>query len=157
MSETSGKEALLGALKDEGFSSTLINRLAAMAELFEKDGDTFENFTKLDKHKLAGLYNRTSPDGSKGIGAKTYKAFDRLVYLAKMAKFDARQTAKAVVEEQERKEAEKARMREELLERELTAENILVALDILEKLGQKSFPLRDLIEFHDRAARAREG
>ena len=96
--ETSGKEALFGALRDENFSPTLVNRLAAMAELFEKDGDTFENFVKLDKHKLAGLYNRTAPDGAKGIGAKTYKAFDRLVYLAKMAKFDARQVARATVE-----------------------------------------------------------
>ncbi len=153
--ETLGRQALFGQLRDAGLSATLANRLEELLNAEPFNGD-LERFCAAESGKLAAAYNRSHP-GTKGLGAKTFEAHDLLAKFWKQSKFDARQVAKETVAAQEAREAEKARMREELLDRQLTSENILVALDILEKLGQKSFPLRDLVEFHDRAARAKGG
>ena len=152
MATNIGKETILGRLRDEGVKTVLVNRIE---ELLQAYGNNIPQFCALTKGGLSKTYNTLHPDGDRGVGAKTWKTFERFCQVYRELLADARDTARAVVEEQERKEAEKASMREQLLERELAAENILVALDILEKLGQKTFPLKDLLEFHDRAAKAR--
>jgi len=149
-----GKETILGRLKDEGFATVLVNRIEELLQAF---GNNIPQFCSLSKGKLAGTYNTLHPDGDRGVGAKTWKVFERFCAIYRELLADARATARAVVDEQERREAEKAEMKSELLERELAAEHIIVALDVLERLGQKTFPLRDLLEFHDRAARAKGG
>lgn len=150
--ETLGPKALIGQLRETGLSATLANRIEELLGLF---GNNVPQFCALSKAALEAAYVKAHP-GTKGLGSKTYGAFDRFVRLWKQSLYDARQVARATVEEQERKEAERAEMRNKLLEREVDFDALTAAMAALGTLGLKSCRLGKLLEMHDLALRAKE-
>ena len=154
MGETMGKEAILGRLRDEGFTATIVNRLDELLGAF---GGNIPQFCALDKGKLAGAYNSLHPQGETGLGGKTWNAFLRFRAIWNESKFEARQVAKAAVEEQERREAEKAAARVELLDRVVDFDAMTAGMAALGTLGLKECPLGKILEMHDMALGAKEG
>lgn len=153
--ETLGRQALFGQLRDAGLSATLANRLEELLDAEPFNGD-LERFCTAESGKLAAAYNRNHP-GTKGLGAKTFKAHDLLAKLWKQSRFDARQVAKATVEEQERREAEKAEMRQELLAREVDFDAMTAAMAALGTLGVKECAIGKLLEMYEMAKAAKKG
>lgn len=149
--ETLGPKALLGQLRETGLSATLTNRIGELLGLF---GNNLPQFCALSKAALEAAYVKAHP-GTKGLGSKTYGAFDRFVRLWRQSLYDARQVARAAVEEQERREAEKAGMREELLGREVDFDAMTAAMAALGTLGLKVCALGKLLEMHDMAKGAK--
>lgn len=146
--ENIGKEALLGRLRDEGFSAKVVNRLEQLLGAF---GNNIPQFCSLDKGKLTGAYNSICPKGEKGLGDKTWTAYSRFCTIYRESKYDAKQTAKAVVEEQERKEAEKAKLRQELLDREVEFDALTAAMAALGTLKLQKCTLGRLLDMYDLA------
>jgi len=143
--EALGPKALIGQLRETGLSVTLTNRIEELLKLY---GENLPQFCALSKASLEAAYVKSHP-GARGLGAKTYDAFNRFVRLWKQSLYDAKQVAKATVEEQERKEAEKAGMREELLARELDADGVLKVLAALERLERKRFTLGEMLNLYE--------
>jgi len=146
-----GKEALLGQLRDEGYTSVLVNRIEELLEVFNGN---IPQFCAATRGQLNAAYNKNHP-GEKSLGTKTYDVFERFVRLWKQAQYDARQVARETVEEQKRKEAEKASMRLELLAREIDFDAMTAAMAALGTLGLKVCTLGRLLEMHDMAKGAR--
>ena len=149
--EPLGPKALLGQLRETGVSATLTNRIEELLALF---GNNIPQFCALSRAKLEKAYNDAHPASSelekkRGLGNKTYAAFDAFVRLWKQSCYDARQVAKATVEEQERKEAERAEMREALLSKEMDADTVLKVLEAFERLGRKKFNLGEMLNLAD--------
>lgn len=149
-----GKETILGRLRDEGFSTVLVNRVEELLAAF---GNNIPQFCALSKGKLAGAYNTLHPEGARGMGAQTWKTFERFVAIWRELQCDARATAKAVVEEQERKEAERAEMRNELLERKVDFDTLTNAMAALGTLGIKECAIGKLLEMYEMAKAAKGG
>lgn len=149
-----GKETILGRLRDEGFSAVLVNRVEELLAAF---GDNIPQFCALTKGRLAGAYNTLHPEGERGMGAQTWKTFERFCAIWRELQCDARATAKAVVEEQERREAERASMRNELLDGVVDFDALTTAMAALGTLGLKSCELGKLLEMHAMALKARGG
>lgn len=154
-----GKESILGRLRDERkFSVVLVNRIEELFDEFMKTaGATIEKFCNLDKGKLWGIYNGLHPEGNRGAGEGTWKAFQRFCAIWRELQCDARQIAKATVEEQERKEAERASMREELLERKVDFDTLTNAMAALGTLGIKECAIGKLLEMYEMAKAAKGG
>lgn len=148
-----GKETILGRLRDENFAPVLVNRIEELLQAF---GNNIPQFCALSKGKLSATYNTMHPEGAHGIGAKTWKVFERFCAIYRELQCDARATAKAVVEEQERKEAEKAEMRERILDGIVDFDALTAAMAALGTLGLKSCSLGKLLEMHALALKARE-
>jgi SOS response regulatory protein OraA/RecX len=151
MENNIGKEALLGQLRDGGFSAVVVNRLDDLLGMF---GNNIPQFVALTKAALEAAYVKSHP-GTKGLGTETYKAFEALVRMYKTGLCDARATAKAVVAEQERKEAEKARLREELLDRVVDFDTLTSAMAALGTLGIRECALGKLLEMYEMAKAAK--
>lgn len=148
------KNAILGRLRDEGFKTVIVNRIEELLKAF---GDNIPQFCALEKGRLCGAYNSLHPEGKAGLGTKTWDAFLRFRAIWREAQYDAKQTAKAVVEEQERKEAERAEMRNELLDGIVDFDALTAAMAALGTLGLKSCSLGKLLEMHAMALKARGG
>lgn len=148
-----GKETILGRLRDEGFAAVLVNRIEELLQAF---GNNIPQFCALAKGKLSATYNTLHPDGGRGVGAKTWKVFERFCAIYRELQCDARQIAKATVEEQERKEAERAEMREGLLSSGINFDAMTSAMAALGTLGLKSCSLGKLLEMHDLALQAQK-
>lgn len=146
-----GKETILGRLRDEGYATVLVNRIDELLKAF---GNNIPQFCALTKGRLAGAYNTLHPEGDRGVGAKTWKVFERFCAIWRELQCDARETAKAVVEEQERKEAERAEMREGILSSGINFDAMTSAMAALGTLGLKSCSLGKLLEMHDLALQA---
>ena len=146
-----GPKALLGQLRDTGLSTVLVNRIGELLGLF---GSNVPQFCALSKAALEAAYVKAHP-GTKGLGKRTYEAFDRFVRLWKQSLYDAKQVARATVEEQERREAEKAGMREELLAKEVDFDALTNAMAALGTLKLTSCRLGKLLEMYDLAKGAR--
>ena len=147
-----GKEALLGQLRDEGYTSVLVNRIEELLGVFNGN---IPQFVIATRGQLNAAYNKNHP-GEKGLGTKTYDVFERFVRLWKQAQYDARQVAKETVEEQERKEAEKAEMRQEILDRVVDFDALTSAMAALGTLKLTSCRLGKLLEMYDLALKAKE-
>lgn len=147
-----GKETILGRLRDEGFSVMVVNRIDQLLGAF---GNNIPQFCSLDKGKLTGAYNSISPEGEKGLGNKTWTAYGRFCAIYRESKYDAKQTAKAVVEEQERKEAEKAKLRQEILDRKVDFDTLTNAMAALGTLSIKECALGKLLEMYEMAKAAK--
>ena len=154
-SDIIGKEALLGQLRDEGYKAVLVNRLEELMGVFN---DNIPQFCTATRGQLGAAYAKAHPETvQKGLGERTYRAFDRLVAIYKQSKLDMRQVARAAAEEQERKEAEKARARLETYERVVDFDALTSAMAALGTLGLKSCAIGKLLEMHDMALKAKEG
>ena len=151
MGEEMGKEALLGRLRDEGFSPVLVNRMDELLEVFNGN---IPQFIIATRGQLNAAYNKTHP-GEKSIGAKTYAVFDRFVQLWKQSRLEVRQVARAAEDERERREAERASMRSELLERDIDFDAMTAAMAALGTLGLRQCALGKLLEMHDMAKGAK--
>ena len=154
MGETLGKEAILGRLRDEGFTAMIVNRLDELLGAF---GNNIPQFAALDKGKLSGAYNSLHPKGEMGLGQRTWDAFLRFRAIWNESKYEARQVAKAAVEEQERREAERAAMRDELLDKPANFDAMTSAMAALGTLGLKECPLGKILEMHDMDLKAKGG
>ena len=147
--ENIGKEALLGQLRDGGFSAVVVNRLNDLLGMF---GNNIPQFVALTKAALEAAYVKSHP-GTKGLGTETYKAFEALVRMYKTGLCDARATAKAVVAEQERREAEKAELRQEILDREVEFDALTAAMAALGTLKLQKCSLGRLLDLYELAAK----
>lgn len=152
--EEAGKETLLGQLRDEGYTPYLVNRVEELLEAF--NGNVAQ-FCAATRGQLNATYVKTHPETKlKGLGEKTFEVFDRFVQLWKQSRFDARQIAKATVEAQEAKAAEREAMRLQLLDRELEFDSVTSAMAALETLGVKKCKLGRLLELYDMAREAKQ-
>ena len=143
--ETIGPKGLIGQLRDTGLSTVLVNRIEELLEAFNMNLDQFCIATR---GQLLATYRKTHP-GLKSLGAKTYDAFDTFVRLWKQSKYEVKQVAKEAAAEQERKEAERAEMREALLTKEMDSETVLKVLEALERLGRsKKFSLGEMLNLY---------
>lgn len=153
MSEALGKEALLGRLRDEGFTAVLVNRIAELLSVFN---DNIPQFAAATKGQLNAAYAKLHPEAKqKNLGDRTYDVFDRFVKIWKESRFEAKQVAKAAVEEQERREAERAAMRVELLDRIVNFDAMTASMAALETLGLKECSVGKILEMHDMALKAK--
>lgn len=151
---TVGKEALLGQLRDEGFTSVLVNRVEELLGAFNGN---IPQFCAATRGQLSATYIKLHPETKlKGLGDRTFEVFDRFVKLWRESQFDARQVAKATVEAQEAKAAEREAMRLELLDREVEFGAMTNAMAALETLGAKKCKLGRLLELYDMAKEAKQ-
>ena len=144
-----GKETLLGQLRDSGLSALVVNRVEQLLGMF---GDNIPQFCSLSKGALEGAYVRSHP-GSKGLGQATYDAFDSFVRLYKQSLCEAREAARKTVEVQEAREAEKASMRQELLDREIEFDALTNAMAALGMLKLQKCSLGRLLDMYELAKR----
>lgn len=142
------KNELLGRLKDEGFSTVIVNRIESLLEVYN---DNLPQFVAATRGQLQAAYNKICPDGSKGLAKGTYDAFDRLVKLYKDSLASERQLAKETVAAQEAREAEKAAMRQELLDRVVDFDALTSAMAALGTLKLTSCSLGRLLDMYDLA------
>lgn len=156
--ETIGKETLLGQLRDSGFTAVVVNRIGELLDAYVRGGGTLQQFCGgLEKGRLWKLYAELRPEGDRGMGDKTWVAYKRFCAIWREAQSDAKETAKAVVEEQERREAEKARLREELLDRVVDFDTLTSAMAALGTLGIRECALGKLLEMYEMAKAAKGG
>jgi hypothetical protein len=128
-----------------------VNRIGELLALF---GGNIPQFCAATKAQLLATYNKTHP-GTRSLGAKTYDAHERFVRLWKQSQYDARQVARETVAEQERREAEKAEMREELLARKVDFDTLTSAMAALGTLGVKECAIGKLLEMYEMAKAAK--
>lgn len=148
------KNEILGRMRDEGFATVLVNRVGG---LLEASGGDIAEFAKLTRGQLMGLYNKGNPDTvEKSLGEGTFKAVDRFVKIWKDSLNDAKQIALETVRAQEAREAEKAAMRQEILEREMDFETLTSAMAALGTLKMTRCSLGRLIDMYDLASGAGE-
>ena len=156
MSETTGKEALLGHLRDAGVSVVIVNRIEELlgGEPFKGD---LERFCGASHGDISAAYVATHPNAKlKGVGQNTFDAFDLFVRLWKQSRFEVKQLARATVEAQEARAAEKEAMRLELLDREVEFDAVTSAMAALETLGVRKCTLGRLLDLYDVAKAAKE-
>ena len=154
MSEIIGKETILGQLRDEGFTPVLVNRVEELLGVFNGN---IPQFVAATRGQLNAAYNKLNPSGKMGLGEKTWEVFKRFCAVWRQSQYDAKQIAKATVEEQERKEAERAEMRDELLERKVDFDTLTSAMAALGTLGIKECALGKLLEMYEMAEAAKGG
>lgn len=142
-----GKETLLGQLRDSGLSALIVNRIEQLLEMF---GNNIPQFCSLSKGALEGAYVRSHP-GSKGLGKTTYDAFDRFVRLYRQSLYEAKDVARKTVAAQEAREAEKASMRQELLDREIEFDALTNAMAALGTLKLQKCSLGRLLDMYELA------
>lgn len=86
------KNSLLGFLKDSGVSAMICGRIEALIDAFNGNLDQFVIATR---GQLESTYNKHHPDGSKGLGAATFRAIDLLRGRYRHANAQMREAAKA--------------------------------------------------------------
>ena len=151
--EMIGKEAILGQLRDEGFEAMTVNRVEKLLDAF---GGNIQQFVGATRAQLESTYvKKLNPNGKMGLGDKTWETFERFGAIWRKSRLDAKQVAKATVEAQEAKAAEKEAMRLELLDREVEFGAMTSAMAALETLGAKKCKLGRLLELYDMAKEAK--
>lgn len=145
------REALLGQMRDEGFGPVLVNRIGELLDVFNGN---VPQFCAATRGQLDAAYGKGHP-GTKGLGTKTYAAFDRFVQLWKLGRMEARQVAKATVDEQKRREAEKASLQKELLDRDVEFDALTSAMAALSTLGMQKCSLGRLLDMYGLAKDSR--
>ena len=150
MSEGMTRNEILGRMRDEGYTTVLVNRIES---LLDAAGGDIAEFAKLNRGQLMGLYNNGNPASTeKGLGGGTFKAFDRFVKIWKDSLNDVRQIARETVKAQEAREAEKAAMRQEILDREVDFNVLTNAMAALGTLKLEKCSLGRLLDMYDLAS-----
>lgn len=139
---------IFGRMKDEGVSQVLLNRLQSLLDAF---GGNIPQFAAATKGQLQATYNKITPGCEKGLSNGTFAAHERFVKLYKDSQAEAREVAKATVEAQEAREAEKAAMRQEILNRSIDFEAMTSAMAALGTLKLTSCSLGRLLDMYDLA------
>lgn len=139
---------IFGRMKDEGVSQVLLNRLQALLDAF---GGNIPQFVAATRGQLQATYNKLTPEAAKGLSSGTFAAHERFVKLYKDSQAEAREVAKATVEAQEAREAEKAAMRQEILNRSIDFEAMTSAMAALGTLKLTSCSLGRLLDMYDLA------
>lgn len=144
------RNEILGRMRDEGYATVLVNRIGS---LLDAAGGDIAEFAKLNRGQLMGLYNKGNPDSTeKGLGAGTFRAFDRFVGIWKDSLNDVKQIARETVKAQEAREAEKAAMRQEILDREVSFDILTSAMAALGTLKLDRCSLGRLLDMYDLAS-----
>lgn len=144
------RNEILGRMRDEGYAVVLINRIES---LLDAAGGDIAKFAELNRGQLMGLYNNKNPNSvKKGLGDNTFKAFDRFVRIWKDSLSDAKQIARETVKAQEAREAEKAAMRQEILDREVSFDVLTSAMAALGTLKLDRCSLGRLLDMYDLAS-----
>lgn len=144
------RNEILGRMRDEGYAAVLVNRIES---LLDAAGGDIAKFAELSRGQLMGLYNNKNPYSmKKGLGDNTFKAFDRFVRIWKDSLSDAKQIAKETVKAQEAREAEKAAMRQEILDREVSFDVLTSAMAALGTLKLDRCSLGRLLDMYDLAS-----
>ena len=152
MSEGMTRNEILGRMRDEGYATVLVNRIE---NLLDAAGGDIAEFAKLNRGQLMGLYNNGNPNSTeKGLGGGTFKAFDRFVRIWKDSLSDLKQIARETVKAQEAREAEKAAMRQEILDREVDFNVLTNAMAALGTLKLEKCSLGRLLDMYDLASGA---
>lgn len=150
MSEGMTRNEILGRMRDEGYTAVLVNRVEA---LLDAAGGDIAEFAKLTRGQLMGLYNKGNPNSTeKGLGEGTFKAFDRFVRIWKDSLSDLKQIARETVKAQEAREAEKAALRQEILDREVSFDVLTSAMAALGTLKLDRCSLGRLLDMYDLAS-----
>ena len=144
------RNEIFGRMRDEGYTAVLVNRIE---NLLDAAGGDVAEFAKLSHGRLMGLYNDGNPNATeKGLGKGTFKAFDRFVEIWKGSLYDAKQIARETVKAQEAREAEKAVMRQEILDREIGFDILTSAMAALGTLKLDKCSLGRLLDMYDLAS-----
>lgn len=152
MGETMGKSALLGQLRDAKFSEMVVNRLGQLMSAF---GDNIPQFMALEKGALEAAYCRLHP-GTKGLGARTYDAFEAMRRIYKQSLFDKRQMQAEAAKVAE--EAERRRQEEEtsVLNADIDFELLTSAMAALGTMKLTHAPLRKIMDMYALAKSAQQ-
>lgn len=145
---------IFGRMKDEGVSQVLLNRLQSLLDAF---GGNIPQFVAATRGQLQATYNKLTPEAAKGLSSGTFAAHERFVRLYKESQAEAREVAKATVEAQEAREAEKAAMRQELLDKVVDFDTLTNAMAALGTLKLASCSLGRLLDTYELAASAKGG
>lgn len=145
------KNEILGFLKDSGMSAVLRNRLENLLEN-AFDGD-IAKFANASHGELMKAYKETT-ESKVSLSKGTFQAHDEFAKAYRRSLSDARALAKETVKAQEAKEAEKAAMRQEILEREIDFEVLTSAMAALGTLKITKSSLGRLLDMYDLAAKA---
>lgn len=152
------KNELLGRLRDEGVPEMMVGRVERLLGVYN---DNIPQFIIATEGQLQAAYNKLNPPQPgkqvKGLGRNTYDAFNRFVKLYKDSLNTERQIAKATVEAQEAREAEKAAMRQELLDKVVDFDTLTNAMAALGTLKLTSCSLGRLLDTYELAASAKGG
>lgn len=146
------KYELLGRLRDEGVPEMMVGRVERLLGVYN---DNIPQFIIATEGQLQAAYNKLNPPVAgkqvKGLGKNTYDAFNRFVKLYKDSLNTERQIAKETVAAQEAREAEKAAMRQEILDKVVDFEALTSAMAALGTLKLTSCSLGRLLDMYDLA------
>lgn len=145
---------IFGRMKDEGVSQVLLNRLQLLLDAF---GGNIPQFAAATKGQLQATYNKMTPNAEKGLSSGTFTAHERFARLYKESQAEAREVARETVKAQEAREAEKAAMRQELLDRVVDFDALTSAMAALGTLKLTSCSLGRLLDTYELAASAKGG
>ena len=152
------KNELLGRLRDEGVEEKMVCRIERLLGVFN---DNLPQFTIATEGQLQAAYNKLNPPKPgkivRGLGQGTYTVFNRFVKLYKDSLYSERQVAKATVEAKEAREAEKAAMKQEILDKTVDFDTLTNAMAALGTLKLTSCSLGRLLDTYELAASAKGG
>ena len=152
------KNEILGRLRDEGVEEMMVNRMERLLGVYN---DNIPQFVIATEGQLQAAYNKLNPPKpgktAKGLGSGTYAAFNRFVKIYKDSLYSERQVAKETVKAQEAREAEKAAMRQELLDKVVDFDTLTNAMAALGTLKLSSCSLGRLLDTYELAASAKGG
>ena len=152
------KNEILGRLRDEGIEEKMVSRMERLLGVFN---DNLPQFTIATKGQLQAAYNKLNPPKPgkmvRGLGNGTSTVFNRFVKIYKDSLYSDQQVAKETVAAQEAREAEKAAMRQELLDKVVDFDTLTNAMAALGTLKLASCSLGRLLDTYELAASAKGG
>ncbi len=152
------KNELLGRLRDEGVPEMMVGRVERLLGVYN---DNIPQFVIATEGQLQAAYNKLNPPKPgkqvKGLGDNTYNAFNRFVKLYKDSLNTERQIAKETVAAQEAREAEKAAMKQEILDKVVDFDTLTNAMAALGTLKLTHCSLGRLLDTYELAASAKGG
>lgn len=149
---SASKNEILGRLRDEGVEEMMVNRMERLLGVYN---DNIPQFVIATEGQLQAAYNKLNPPKPgktvKGLGSGTYAVFNRFVKIYKDSLYSDRQIAKETVKAQEARDAEKAAMRQELLDKVVDFDALTSAMAALGTLKLTSCTLGRLLDMHELA------
>jgi len=149
---SASKNEILGRLRDEGVEEVMVNRIERLLGVYN---DNIPQFVIATEGQLQAAYNKLNPPKPgktvKGLGSGTYAAFNRFVKIYKDSLYSDRQIAKETVAAQEAREAEKAAMRQEILDKVVDFDALTSAMAALGTLKLTSCTLGRLLDMYELA------
>lgn len=146
------KNEILGRLRDEGVEEKMVSRMEKLLGVYN---DNIPQFIIATEGQLQAAYNKLNPPKPgktvRGLGNGTYAVFNRFVKIYKDSLYTDRQVAKETVAAQEAREAEKAAMRQELLDKVVDFDALTNAMASLGVLKLTSCTLGRLLDTYELA------